>query len=347
MAKMAKRLFDLEIDEISVVDRAANQHALVAIAKRAEAPDMALFDVDGNEVEETDLDIGELVYNEAGEEFVYLDDEAAAQLGINDGDTSSELDEDYANDALEEGYVDDQLVGVGKALPSPSAVQNAGWRAGNAARRTVSRGRQLGAQAGRTAVRYMPDKNTTIVGGAAAGTGGLGFATGNRRGRQVRKSLGNEVLEELSKALNDNDRDEVIAKAMDYVEVAKAEAHQARQLAQSLIDERDESGYVELAAGYNLPVDPTVLGSIMKRAADTLPDRDVAVLDRIFSSVGEQLYSELGSNGSRQYSMVMDEVEALANEAVGKSGGISSEQAVVALFESNPQAYDEYMSEQR
>jgi hypothetical protein len=32
--RTVKRLYDLEIDEISLVDRPANQHGLVAIAKR-------------------------------------------------------------------------------------------------------------------------------------------------------------------------------------------------------------------------------------------------------------------------------------------------------------------------
>ena len=75
-SRTVKRLYDLEIDEISLVDRSANQHADVAIAKRDEGT-MTLMDVDGYEVAEADLQPGDVVYDaDTGEELVACEEGA-------------------------------------------------------------------------------------------------------------------------------------------------------------------------------------------------------------------------------------------------------------------------------
>ena len=73
--RTVKRLFDLEIDEISLVDRSANQHADVAIAKRDEGNMTTLMDADGYAVDEAELEVGDFVYDaESGEEFEVVED---------------------------------------------------------------------------------------------------------------------------------------------------------------------------------------------------------------------------------------------------------------------------------
>jgi hypothetical protein len=76
MGRTVKRLSGLEIDEISLVDRPANQHGLVAIAKNdSQEEDMpTLFDADGNEVDESQLQVGDFVYDEDGVEYQLRDD---------------------------------------------------------------------------------------------------------------------------------------------------------------------------------------------------------------------------------------------------------------------------------
>ena len=81
----------------------------------------------------------------------------------------------------------------------------------------------------------------------------------------------------------------------------------------------------------------------MKSAAGSMSPAHVQTLDRIFSSVGESLYDEIGSSGGAP-SETMEMVNALAGQYVGKSD-LSQEQAIVALFEANPDAYDAYNSE--
>lgn len=371
MARTVKRLHDLEIDEVSLVDRPANQHAAVAFSKRDEEDSMpGIYDAEGVEVFEDELAHGDVVYDDSGNEFVFVDDAAAAELG-GDG-TSAELDDQYDFDAADEGAYEGELAGVGKAFAPRLRARGRLGRMGvrQAAINTrvdLAAGAHRSRQAANSALssrtsravdrtkawgqQSLSDNPRRWAGGAAGGTalagaGGGGVAYGHRDG--IKKSLGDSVLEQLSKSLDDGDRDEVIAKAMDLVEEANLRAARAEQIAKSLADERDLDGYRQVAAGYGLPVDPDELGGVLKRAAEVLPDRDVAVLDRLFSAAGEQsvMFDELGYNGSSSGSNLLDEVNALALETVGKSG-LSQEAATVALFEANPAAYDEYLREQR
>ena len=294
MTKSVKRLFDLEIDEISLVDRPANQHGLVAIAKRDEDNMPGIFDPDGNAVAEESLEHGDVVYDEAGNEYVYVEEDQAE---------------------AEDSYQDqNDLVSVGKASPLQARgmagyIKGAEW---------------LG-------------KNKKAV-GAAGATGAAGFGAG-----RMSKGLGESVYEALSKALNDGDRDVVVSKLAEEVEVTKAENDSLRQQIEALSEARLDDEYLEIAKGYNLPVHPVRLANILKSAAATMEDEDLAELDRLLTAQSD-LYDELGSNGSAATSAILDQVQAMALETVGKSD-VSVEQATVALFEANPAAYDEYLVE--
>lgn len=79
MPKPAARLRDMEIDEVSVVDKGAAADALIAIAKRAtQEVDMPSYTYeDGTPVTEDQLAEGDIVFDEAGNAFEYvLEDEA-------------------------------------------------------------------------------------------------------------------------------------------------------------------------------------------------------------------------------------------------------------------------------
>lgn len=347
MTKAVKRLYDIEIDEISLVDRPANQHGVVAIAKRHQEEDMpGLFDADGDEVNENELEVGDYVYDEDGNEFVVTPDD--------DEETTGGFQEQLAFD----DEYDDEPMLVGKAATDSLLRRGqktvAGWRSHKAGETPLSfadedftsghklRGRAV-ERAGKEKERFMRNRPAYIA-GATGGT--VGAAEGHRRGRRgVHKSLGSEVYEELSKALGQDDRDQVISKMADQVEIYKSQAEQAMALAEELAYERELEAYTEIAKGYNLPVDPTRLGQILKNAADTLPDEDLADLDRLLQAQSE-MYEEIGTNGSMATSNVMEQVNAMALQTVGKAD-ISESEAVVALFAANPAAYDEYLTEQR
>lgn len=250
---------DLDIDEISLVDRGANQHSLVSFSKsltEAESPEenmsdtVAGFSETGEPVDEYSLEHGDPVYDEDGD-----------LIGIWSMDPD---DDDELEDAV-----------------------------------------------------------------AFAGVG---------------KSLSDSILEDFSKAVTEKDREYVIAKAMDEVSKAQEIAYTAVAYAEAERDARMTDAFISKAAEYNLPVSAEILGPILKDLAETLDDYQLEILDNIFNSVGDALYNEIGYVGESSNSSVLDQVNALATEYVGKAD-MSHAAAVTAMFTDNPGAYDAYISE--
>lgn len=77
MTKRVRELRDLVIDEISLVDKGANQHATVTIAKRhgEEEQDMEYYDEAGNLVDTDSLELGDVVYDAEGQAYEFVIDE--------------------------------------------------------------------------------------------------------------------------------------------------------------------------------------------------------------------------------------------------------------------------------
>ena len=312
--KLVKRLYDLEIDEISLVDRSANQHADVAIAKRDEDT-MTVIDERGAEVDLETLEPGDVVFDsETGEPLV------ACEEGAEPSDYY-ELDEEST----------EELAEVGKSLVSKaSPLQALGPLAAKA--------RQAGASATYKAPGLLGTRNRRL----ATGAGGAALA-GAGAGR-FGKSLGEEVYESLSKALNDDSRNEVISKALeqarDEVAEARREAKEAWEFAKGLQDQLEEERLTEIAKNYGVPGKPEELVEILK----SLPPEHAARLDQVLSSVGEQLFEQHGSDLGDMAGTVHGQIEAMAAEAVTKAD-VSAEAAVTALYDANPAAYDQYLAE--
>jgi len=291
MSRPISKLIDLDIDEVSVVDRGANQHSLIAFSKslsnegtetleESMPEDVLVFNEAGQEVEVEALEHGDTVFDGEGNEYVFVEDGAEGFEAFDD-----EFDDE-----------------VGKAYGT-----------------------------------YMQD-----VYGAAGDeflTGGAAVAN-----EPIYKSLGDSVIEELSKAVSDSERDEVIAKALNEVEIFKAEAEEARAWAEAEHDARVTEAFISKAEEYNLPVAPTVFGPILKAVAEVLDEEQLDILDEILSAVGDALYEEIGYIGESSNSSVLDQVNAMVGETVGKSD-FSSEQMTTAMFEANPAAYDAYLAE--
>jgi hypothetical protein len=313
MGRMVKRLSGLEIDEVSLVDRPANQHGRVVISKNFQEEEMpTLFDADQNPVDEAELQVGDYVYDEAGNEFQVRDD-----VEPDEGDEGEEYEEEENE--------------VGKALIPSGPLAEGASRAGFTAR-------AYGARAGNFARK---NKKGLAVGGAAGGAAGYGAG-------RVGKSAGQRFLDEISKAYTDEDRDEVIAKALDgFSEVAKRNEMLEDALLE-LIEDREHEQYATVAKGYGLGVDESQLGGLLQRAAHSMDPSDVQLIDQLLTSAGQiskALYVEQGVGGYGD-SGVLDQVYAIAGEGVAKSDlGMTTEQAVTAIFDTNPGAYDEYLAE--
>lgn len=270
MARKVRQISDLEIDEISLVDKGANQHAVVTIAKSASGEteeNMKIFDEQGNPLAERDLADGDVVFDEAGNAYEFTLDEP-------------EPDEEFE----EEEEREPELVGKAK----------------NPFRREPVR-------------KSKPD-----------------FAASLR--------------EELSKALSDKDRDEVISKAFGTIDVLAEQVSKAQQLAESERAARLQREYTEIAKSYNLPIEDEVLGGVLMRCAENLSYEDCAIISKAFEAAGEALFQEQGYIGGGDNSDVLTQVSALVDQTVSKSEG-SREEIVSKLFLENPDLYDEYLSE--
>ena len=250
-------LSNMEIDEISLVDRPANQHARVTITKRAEEDAVPeYFSEDGQVITDLNaLQIGSVVYDGEGNGFVVDLDE---DDGLSDHDEKTETPE------------------------------------------------------------------------------------------MVGKSLAEQVREDLSKALGDVERDDVIAKAMTEISKAEQRAAAAEEIAKAERDLRLSREYISKAAEYGVAgVTADELGPVLMRMAESMPYEDCAVIHKALTSAGAA-FTELGYTGGAAVDTdPMGVIDALYTE-VGKSAeGVSREQAISKAFEDNPHAYDDYLASRR
>lgn len=265
MPKPIKNLTNMEIDEISLVDKGANQHAMITIAKRAPEEDempaeFDLFDESGEVLDQGSLEDGQVVYDAEGNAY------------------------EFNLDAEE----------VPEREPEP---------------------------VGKSA--FFEEREPAKQSGFAA-----------------------SVMEELSKAFTDSDRDQVIAKALGRVEELEKQSQEIAKAAQAERDLRLTREYISKAADYNLPVDPRELGPVLYRMAETMSYDDCAVIAKCLETAGEALFQEVGYQGGGDNADIMDQVSAFATERVevGKSAGAAD---IVGVLDDNPGAYDEYLASRR
>lgn len=262
MKRKVRELRDLVIDEISLVDKGANQHATVTIAKRhGEEEEMSTYyDEGGNVVDIDSLSHGDVVYDEAGDAYQF------------------------------------ESEGVEEEQPEPAGVSKAFQR---------------------------PEQSTG--------------------------SLAENFRVELSKALTDKDRDEVIAKAFSKIEEIQKSAEEARIAAETERQMRLEREYIEVAKNYEVGVSPEELGPVLMRMAETMDEADCAVIAKALDSataVAGEYFEEIGNRGGGANSDVFSQVEALLDEQVAK-GDVPREETIASFFENNPEAYDDYLAERR
>jgi hypothetical protein len=343
MVRRAQKISDLVIDEISLVDKGANQHAVVTIAKNADGEtkesemEFDIFDEQGNPLDVASLSEGDEVYDDEGNAYV---------MELDGGDDDGIDDEAYQmyEDEHDPVEVGKKYVGY-RTVDAPSFASRL-TRAGMKTRDTAStlrRGAAGSRKRGPLTERenYARGVRRRVGGAAAAGGAAAGGGGAYAYDRKVRKSYANEIREELSKALTDKDREEVISKALGHVgelayevEIAKAAAAQEREL-------RMEREYTEIAKSYNLPIEDEELGGVLMRCAENLSVEDCEVISKCMEAAGAAVFQEYGFIGGGDNADVYEQVQA---ELVSKSGDVS-EADMAAFFEQHPEAYDDYLSE--
>lgn len=336
MARVVKEISDMEIDEISLVDRPANQHAKVVITKNFSEEEAMpdIYDEDGDILDFDEVTEGDVVFDETGEAFVVVD---------------------------EEFEYEDEMESIGKAKFGPLEGLSTG------AAQIVGRGTQKAQGLGAKAKGFYTKKKVemddlgispkevtrlrggrvaaTAGGGAAlAGAGGGGAYAYNKRGKSgVKKSFADELREELSKSLTTIERDEVIAKALSQVDEMSESLAEAEEIAKSERDLRLLREYTEVAKSYNVPVDADELAPVLMAIAEHLPYEYGEVIHKALGSAGDMIFAEIGYQGQADNNDVLSQVDAYIEQNVSKSD-ISKAEAVEAVFADNPDAYDEYLS---
>lgn len=319
-----KQLTDMEIDEISLVDRPANAHAKVVISKRAGEEDMPeeIYDEDGDLLDE--VEVGDIVFDADGDPFLVVD-----------GDY-----EDFAD------AYDYEEVGK-KIAVNPSGVAS------------KVTGSELEVARGKELATIPKASNEVAIPGKAKGKGnnkshwdkykwgyaGLGGASVAGAGgyAAMKKSFSDELREELSKSLSDIERDEVISKAFSQVEAMAESLAEAEEIAKSERDLRLLAEYEEVAKSYNVPVDPAELAPVLYTIAEVLPYEYGEVIHKALSAAGSMIFEEVGFEGAAANNDVLYAVDQFIEENVSKSE-ISKAEAVSAVFDANPDAYDQYMA---
>jgi hypothetical protein len=265
----AKEIRDLKIDEVSLVDKGANQHAKTVIAKRHDVEEETTvpkyFNEDGDLIDLDSLADGEHVWDENGAEFV---------MELDDADTPENL---------------------------------------------------------------VEEKEPELVGKSSV------FAKSAKEPVSSREA----IREELSKALTDKDRDEVISKFFGQLDEVAKRADEAEKAAVAERDLRLEREYTEIAKSYNVPVAAEVLGPVLKKLAETLTEAEQRVIKKCLdaTTASEELFQEYGHRGGGDNVDILTQVDALVEEHVSKSGDFSREDLVSKAFEENPDAYDAYLAE--
>lgn len=258
MPRPIKNLTNMEIDEISLVDKGANQHAMITIAKRAPEEDQMpqLYNEDGQLLDENNLEDGQVVYDDEGQAWEFT------------------LDAEEVNE------------------PEP---------------------------VGKSAFFDRQTETQT-------------------------SDFSKSVLEELSKAFSDEDRDKVISKALGRIEEIDKKYSEMEQIAKAERDLRLTREYISKADEYNLPVDSHELGPVLYRMAETMSYDDCAVIAKCLETAGTILFEETGYQGGGDNADIYSQVTAHATEEIGKAAGPAD---VNAVFDQNPDAYDQYLAAQR
>lgn len=345
MPKPVRRLSNMEIDEISLVDKGANEHAMITIAKRApeeeEMPE--LYTEDGNLLDENSLEDGDIVFDEDGNAYEFSVDE--------DGEYEPEEEEAEPEPV---GKAFEGTREAGRALKSGYKIGRAARAAGKGTEGGVNwPSSQLGRAYGKKSsgrrwaergVSAGINRNQILGGAGAAGAAGGGAYGYKHHKDSVGKSFSEGVMEELSKAFSDDERDQVIAKALGRVEELENKYSEAEEIAKSERDLRLTREYIAKAADYNLPVDPNELGPVLYRMAETMDYDDCAVIAKCLEGAGAMIFDEQGYIGGGDNQDIMSAVEARASEEIGKSAGASD---ITSVFDQTPEAYDEYLASQR
>jgi hypothetical protein len=175
-----------------------------------------------------------------------------------------------------------------------------------------------------------------------AGAGAFGKREVGKSDSSARRSF----EEEFSKALTDEQRNQAVSKALEYIGSLEEIAKSAQQVAEAEREARRDAEFLEVAKTYSLPVSAVDLGRAMKNAVDRLDQADVDVIQKCLEYASEtKVFEEVGKRGVADNSDVIAQLEASLGNSVSKDG-LTREELFVKSIENDPGVYEQYLAEQ-
>jgi hypothetical protein len=374
--RKVNKLSDLSIDEVSLVDRGANQHAAIVLSKRLEEED-DMGDVEKMDPDPTSADLG--------------DTEDELEGDVEERDEDGDIEKGFLTRLVEKFFTNGEsttsggsagtladMSDVEKALPGQDPRFQFGAQQSppmvappmqQAAPAPGPQNMQPGAQAFPAGPEAMPGQMQAgpplpaevvqyiqQLEQALADAQGQTQPSGTEEEDDVNpfgKSLDGldddelGFLQELSKSLESEDQREQVAKALELVEKANERAEAAEEVAKAERDFRLNQEYVAKARAYtNLPVSAEEFGPVLKKLHESLDEDELGLVTKALSAANEStanFFGEIGKRGTEAYETV-SKVDSQAAE-IAKNENITIEAARERVFESNPRLYDEYLAE--
>lgn len=338
MSKKVNKLSDLEIDEVSLVDRGANQHASVEIFKNLEGEEMG----DVEEVDENH-DVEESFFSKLVNKVLGTD----LTTSPDDSGTMSEIDK--MNPGQQMPY--DQQP-QGQPAPGPQNAMPQGPQAFPADPGMAEQPGEMeaGPQLPEEVIDYIQELEEQLA--QALGQAGEGDQVQQEDNQMVGKQYEDEdevaFLSELAKSLQDEDQRESIAKAEKLVKMANERAEAAETIAKAERDHRLTQEYISKARSFsNLPVNAQEFGPVLKRLHETMEEDDVALIEKALSTANESVSNYFGEIGKRgDNAELNDRLESVAKSMADNDSSITIEQARSRALEQDPSLYDEFLQDQ-
>lgn len=362
---VVKQLSNLTLDEVSLVDVGANQHAQVLISKRRDdvskhepsSADVHVDDDEDEDYEETGKSLGEFTTDDDDDaNVIYVDDEVEkAGLGMGGYPPPGaypNAPQPFGQPApgpqnfpaqgfpSMPGQMPAMMPGQMPGMPGQMPGQPSGAQLPPEVIQYIkSLEMQLAQAQGGDKQQATPDNSNGDTSGDKVNPFGKAYEGDDLSGDEM------SFLEELAKNLDDEDTRETVNKALEAVAKAQARAEAAEEIAKAERDHRLNAEYVAKAQAFSVGVAAEELGPVLKRLNEALDAEDVAVIEKALKSASAQsstpfdLFTEVGKRGGGDNGDVMARVDAEAQEYISK--GLSPEQARAAVYEANPALYDE------
>ena len=355
MTKKVNKLSDLEIDEVSLVDRGANQHASVEFYKNLEGTP-ADEDVEKNSPDQSAVHVDESLEEDKEDEeekveksfFSKLISKVFnAELATRNEDDGTMHTVGKMNPGLQMPY---QQQMMGQPAPGPQNMMPAGPQAfpADAAMGEAPADIQAGPPLPDEVIDYIQQLEEALAQAQGQEGGELPEEDDvSDIGKQHTDMDEADFLAELAKSLHDEDQREQITKAERLVKQANELAEEAERIAKAERDHRLNQEFVSKARALtNLPVSATEFGPVLKKLHDVLSEEEVALVEKALSAANEttaQYFEEIGKRGDNV--LINGRLDDVAKSLVEKNSDMTMEQARAKALEADPSLYDEYLND--